>query len=277
MLGSMVCKYSDFSLPWYRPQERSLMLRQIYSYHSAAQQDFVNRKFWEWCVIAQALEDRCKLKTGTRALGFAVGTEPLTAHFAGRGCTVLATDLDVNMSDQGWVDTGQHAASLDALYQPLLVNRELFNERVSFQPADMRTLEGLSGEFDFIWSSCALEHLGTLQAGIEFVVNSAKMLSPGGVAVHTTEFNVSSNDRTIETGSNVVYRRQDIAALAKVLKENGFVLAAPDFDCGEHQYDKEFDRPPYMTTERRHLKLLIGEYVSTSMLLVIERTRSRWG
>jgi hypothetical protein len=66
-------------------------------------------------------------------------------------------------------------------------------------------------------------------------------------------------------------------ALAKDLKKNGFVLAEPDFDCGKHQYDKEFDSPPYMTTERRHLKLLIGEYVSTSMLLVIERKRSGWG
>ena len=42
--------------------------------------------------------------------------------------------------------------------------------------------------FDFTWSSCALEHLGTLAAGADFVVAQMDCLRPGGVAVHTTEF-----------------------------------------------------------------------------------------
>src|ERR1700679_981380 len=72
MLGSIVCKYQDFSAGWYGNQELNLMIRQSYASHSAAQVGFVNRKFWEWCAIAQALDERCKLRTGMKGLGFAV-------------------------------------------------------------------------------------------------------------------------------------------------------------------------------------------------------------
>ena len=77
MLYSMVCKYEDFSKPWYREQENKFRIREIYAGHSARNHDFVNRKFWEWCAIAQALEERNLLVSGSRGLGFAVGTEPL--------------------------------------------------------------------------------------------------------------------------------------------------------------------------------------------------------
>jgi hypothetical protein len=60
-------------------------------------------------------------------------------------------------------------------------------------------------------SSCALEHLGTLDGGLDFIVRSAELHFPGGVAVHTTKFNVLSNNSTIEHGENVIYRRRDIS------------------------------------------------------------------
>ena len=271
MLTSMLCRYADFQQAWYVEQELSLLIRRIYAGHSAQLHDFVNRKFWEWCVISQALEERGKLRTGMHGLGFAVGTEPLASFFASRGCKVLATDLDSSMSDPAWIDTNQHAASLAALYQEPLLARELFDARVSFQPADMRTLEGLPGQQDFIWSSCALEHLGTLRAGMDFVMDSAALLGPEGVAVHTTEFNVLSDGETVQSGPNVVYRRRDILELSELLSAQGFKLLSPNFDAGEHRYDIEFDTEPYMASERRHLKLEIDGHVSTSMFLIVQR------
>ena len=271
MLVSSVCKYADFSAPWYRSQELSLMIRKMYAGHSAQQFDFVNRKFWEWCAIAQALDERRMLRSGISGLGFAVGREPLASHFAARGCDILATDLEAENSEGNWISTDQHASSLEALFQPLLVQREVFEARVAFKPADMRTLKGLTGEHDFIWSSCALEHLGTLQAGIDFVVESSKLLRPGGVAVHTTEFNVASELATVEAGGNVIYRRSDILALAAQLRLLGLHLVTPDFDAGNHRYDLEFDTPPYMESGKVHLKLEIDGFVSTSMLLIVER------
>lgn len=271
MENSIACRYADFLEPWYKAQESALKIRELYKSHSAAQVDFINRKFWEWCAISQALDERSKLRSGKRGLGFAVGTEPLASFFAGKGCKILATDLHAEKSADGWINMNQHAASLEATYYPQLISRKKFNKNVAFQPADMRTLEGLSGYYDFIWSSCALEHLGTLQAGMDFVENSSKFLKEGGVAIHTTEFNVRSDDDTITEGDNVVYRQRDLLRLAESLSEQGLNMATCVFDTGNHQFDIEYDKPPYMGPGVRHLKLDIGGYVCTSFLLIIEK------
>src|SRR5260370_19674515 len=48
----------------------------------------LHRKIWEWCFIAQALDDHGMLRPGKRGLGFAVGKEPLPAALAGCGCRI---------------------------------------------------------------------------------------------------------------------------------------------------------------------------------------------
>ncbi len=271
MLNSVACRYTDFSTPWYRDRESELKIRDIYHSHSASQVEFINRKFWEWCVIVQALQERSKLRLDAKGLGFAVGTEPLSSFFAAKGCRILATDLSVESSQLGWIERNEHAASKNALYYPQLIEREPFDERVMFQSADMRTLKGLSGSYDFIWSSCALEHLGSLQAGIDFVLESSMFLKPGGVAVHTTEFNVRSNDETVTSGSNVVYRQKDLLNLEEALRLQGLKLAMLNFDTGDHPFDLDVDIAPYMQPGKRHLKLDISGHVATSFLLIIEK------
>jgi len=270
MLTSRVCKFLDFQEAWYSDQEAKIQIRNIYAAHSAAACNFVNRKFWEWCAISQTLEERAKLQSGMSGMGFAVGTEPLSSYFASNGCKIIATDLEVSASEQGWITTNQHAASRDALYQPSILPRSMFEELVSFQSADMRRLGGIPGEKDFLWSSCALEHLGSLDAGIEFIRNSARLLKKGGVAVHTTEFNVLSNDETVEAGPSVIYRRKDIEHLKAALQKEGFHLCEPDYDCGNHPVDVDFDVPPYMQGSKPHVKLQMDGHVATSMLLIIE-------
>jgi hypothetical protein len=273
MLQSMVCRYADFSEAWYREQELSLLIRRLFAGHASESVDFVNRKLWEFCAITQALDERCFLRSGMSGLGFAVGREPLASHFAARGCQILATDLGVEES-AGWVETGQHAAAKDAIHFPDLVHRDVFDQRVAFQPADMRTLEGLRPGYDFLWSSCALEHLGSLQLGVDFVLNSAALLKPGGVAVHTTEFNVLSDDVTLETGGSVIYRRRDILSLQEDLAARGLRLVPPNFDVGDHPLDFDYDTAPYMTSGKPHLKLDYGGHVCTSMLLIVEKPQS---
>ena len=49
---------------------------------------------------------------GHRALGFAVGTEPITALVAAGGAEVVATDLpQPDAAEHGWTETGEHATS----------------------------------------------------------------------------------------------------------------------------------------------------------------------
>jgi hypothetical protein len=232
----------------------------------------MHRKVWERAFIAQALAERGLLAPGKSGLGFAVGQEPLPSLFAGRGCDVLATDLAAgSAAATAWADTGQHAAGPHALYRPDLCDRAAFDARVRFAPLDMNHVPDRLGPFDFCWSSCALEHLGSLDLGVRFVERSLGCLAADGVAVHTTEFNVSSNSYTVAEGSEVLYRRCDIEALAARLTAAGHRVEL-DFDAGAGPADCQIDPPPYR--EEPHLKLLLHGYVSTSIGLIVEKGRA---
>lgn len=98
--------------------------------------------------------------------------------------------------------------------------------------------------------------------------NSLKCLKPGGLAVHTTEFNVSSNDDTVDNQATVLFRKRDFEKLAAELQKDGHEIAF-SFNTGNSSFDKYYDIPPY--SDYTHLKLLIDKYVSTSIGLVIKK------
>ncbi len=81
-----------------------------------------------------------------------------------------------------------------------LCDRQQFNRFVEFREVDMNTVPDDLAGYDFCWSACALEHLGSLDNGIKFIRRSLACLAPGGVAVHTTEFNTSSDEDTLLRG-----------------------------------------------------------------------------
>lgn len=162
----------------------------------------------------QVLSNQGMLKTSKKGLGFGCGAEPMPGIFARHGCSVVATDLSREAAiEQGWVDTLQHANDLEDLYKACnkILDKNLFFDRVSFRNVDMNNVPDEFKGFDFVWSACAFEHLGSLRHGMEFVKNSIKCLKPGGVAIHTTEFNLSSNKGTIENPGCSVYRDKDSA------------------------------------------------------------------
>jgi hypothetical protein len=89
----------------------------------------------------------------------------------------------------------------------------------------------------------------------------------GGVAVHTTECNISSDDATVDTGPTVLYRRRDLVQLAGQLSEDGFLITL-DLTEGDTPADRHIDIPPFSDV---HLKTTLGEYVTTSVALIIEK------
>jgi SAM-dependent methyltransferase len=105
------------------------------------------------------------------------------------------------------------------------------------------------GTYDFLWSCCAFEHIGSLEAGIRFVLEANRFLKPGGVAIHTTEYNFSSNDETVETQHLCLYRRRDLEDMARRVEAQGNRILPLNFTAG-----------PQVT----HLKLLIEKFVTTS-------------
>jgi SAM-dependent methyltransferase len=278
----MVCRYEHFLTDWYQrwaavaEREVPSGLPGIGSHKFIAPDvpgPIYNRKAWEWCGVAQALWERGKLHAGSRGLGFAVGNEPLTSLFAHFGADVEATDLDPGLGrSKDWTSSAQHAASIEALYKPDVVERAAFDRHVRFSYADMDAEKWRfkEGSYDFVWSCCSLEHLGSLAAGIVFLVRAARLLKPGGVAVHTTEYNVSSNTKTAETGPNVIYRRLDIEETDRILRREGRCLAKMDFEPGDHEYDRQYDVFPYFISPgRQHIKLMFDGYVTTSFLMVV--------
>lgn len=231
----------------------------------------LHRKMWEWVFVVHHLLRSGVVGAGRRGLVFGVGNEALPAFFAGRGANVVATDAPPQIGQAaGWVETGQHAASRDILRQPSLCADGLFDDRVTYRYCDMNAIDADLSGFDFTWSSCCFEHLGSLDAGMQFVINSVeRCLKPGGVAVHTTELNVSSDDATIDLGPTVLYRRRDMLRLVETLRERGHevqpFIHAPD----AHTLDFHVDVAPYVHDP--HIKLEIGAYVSTSVGIVVRR------
>jgi len=227
-----------------------------------------HRKQWEFCYILEALAEAGMLTDGARGLGFGVGQEPLSAIFAARGCQVLATDAPEDSGTAAvWGESRQHAGAGARLNARGLCDSELFAQRVRYRPVDMNALPGDLGMFDFVWSSCALEHLGTLDQGIQFLWRSLECLRPGGLAVHTTEFNISSDDETLASGGTVLYRRRDVLALSEQLLAAGHEIVL-NLNNGGLPVDHHIDGPPF---QGNHLKLWTAGFVATSLGLIVRK------
>jgi SAM-dependent methyltransferase len=230
----------------------------------------MHRKLWEFCYISQALDERGLLRPGSRGLGFAVGQEQLPALFAARGCRITATDLPRDDSRvKHWESSLQWSSGLAQLNLKGLCPEVEFRRLVEFRGVDMNHIPTDLTGYDFTWSSCSFEHCGDLELGARFLENQMQCLKPGGVAVHTTEFNLTSNETTLDKGVTVIYRRRDIEAMARRLRAAGHEVEPLNFTLGNDPADRHVDLPPY--SPDRHLRLALGDWATTSIGLVIRR------
>jgi SAM-dependent methyltransferase len=256
------CSVFDVQHPRYAEICREIDILPIY-----------HRKLWEWVFIIHHLELAGVIKHGSRGVGFGIGHERLPALFAQKGCTIVATDAPPEIGiASGWSTTGQHASALNDLKYPQIVSEAIFDERVSHRFCDMNAISDDLKDFDFTWSSCCFEHLGSLEAGMQFVINSVeKTLKPGGIAVHTTEFNLSSNNDTIESGGTVIYRRRDMEELVDRLRARGHEVEPFVVAPQAHPLDFHVDIPPYLNNP--HLKIRLQQYAATSVGICVRRGR----
>ena len=230
-----------------------------------------HRKLWEWVCIVHHLRRFDRLLPGRHGLGFGVGQEPLPSLFARWGVGVTATEAPPEIGlAAGWAETNEYAMSLEAIRNHAIVDADTFARLARLLPCDMNAIDPALTGFDFCWSSCSLEHLGSLEAGMAFVANSVeRCLRPGGVAVHTTELNLSSDTDTVAEGPTVLYRRRDLLELAARLRGRGHEVdelrVAPDTD----PLDTHIDLPPFR--QNPHLKLRLLGYTTTSVAIVVRR------
>jgi SAM-dependent methyltransferase len=203
----------------------------------------MNRKHWEFCYIIAAMTKARPL--GGRALGFGVGKEPIPAFLRSCGVEVVATDAPPEIGEQ-W--PGHYDDSV--------------------RHVDMNDIPPDLTGFDVCWSACALEHIGSLEHGMRFVENAMRTLRPGGIAVHTTEYNTSSNTDTLNAHNLCLYRKRDIEELIRRLAADGHTVWPVNFESGDGELDKHIDLPPYAPN---HLKLRISKFDVTSMGLVVRK------
>jgi SAM-dependent methyltransferase len=143
---------------------------------------------------------------------------------------------------------------------------------VRFAPLDMTNLRPLAeqrGSFDFMWSSCVVEHLGGYQITDRFILESLELLRPGGVAVHTTELNFLDVISPIEFPGCTFFTKAWVRNLGKLVAQAGARLIPLNPSCGPDPMDGVVDFPPF--SWKSHMKVVIesGSILTTSVGLII--------
>ncbi|MCT4634691.1 MAG: hypothetical protein N4A31_00385 [Rickettsiales bacterium] len=161
---------------------------------------------------------------------------------AASGVEVLATDLDFNdQKAQLWTGT-QHSSKVEQLNEKRIYPQKTFLELAKYQPLDMNNIPEDLKNLDFTCSYCAFEHLISIENGLKFVENSLKTLKPGGVAVYTAEYNISSNEDTIDNQDTVLFRKHDIEKLVSRLRNLGYEISV-NYNPGSGKLDQHITIP----------------------------------
>ena len=247
-----------------------------------------HRKIWEHAYTLQAMHEAGLLHAGVKALGFGCGQEPIPSYLASLGMSVTATDLFPEQARAaGWVDTGQHAVTIEQAYRPELVEREAFERLVKLRYVDMNAIPDTLNGYDLCWSTCALEHLGSIKNGLDFIENSLRTLRPGGLAVHTSEYNIDPEGATVDNWVTVLFQRRHIEEIASRLAAQGHYVAPLNFDLGGQPMDRFVDLPPWHADlpqaiqdwmgPPHHLKLSFEGFVTTCFGIVVRKAGGEAG
>ncbi|MCP9925930.1 hypothetical protein KBY79_12000 [Synechococcus lacustris C3-12m-Tous] len=259
LFGSSLCRMEDMLHPGY----------QKICFEDLKRKPILHRKQWEHAFIIHRLRAHGRLYPGFRGLGFGVGTESLPSLFVSLGCNILATDAPENPDIISWKNSDQHANSLISIWREEMVEWDLFEKACRFAPLDMNNHLSIPHGYDFHWSSCVIEHLGGIREAQDFILNSISALAPGGIAVHTTEFNLSSETETVDEPGTCILRAKDIFKLQNEVEDRGFKVDPIILDPGSHPYNYHVDSPPYQSSV--HLRLLLDGYASTSIGFVVKK------
>ena len=281
-LVSQACSAEQFSHPEFLHWHQILHLAQDGHLPFVGWSTTVlHRKVWEWAFVFQVAKQYDLLRPGVTAVGFGVGNEPVPAVLASHGMHVVATDQAVEESTDWdttgrWVDSGQLMTGLEGLYRPQLLPNNRFTELVETRRVNMNDVPPDLAPCDLVWSSCALEHLGSPEKGLQFAMASARLLAPGGVAVHTTELELTARLSTADWGHLACYRPEDIRYLAGRAQIEGFEMEANLHVPMDGPEDRMISLllthgPDLATIETVHLKVALFESVVTSFGIVLRR------
>ncbi|HTE57612.1 MAG TPA: hypothetical protein VK694_02625 [Verrucomicrobiae bacterium] len=257
----------DFDSDWYKRWAKELKQDK----HNLDNHALRANKFWQNAALVQALWERLDFsRSDLSGVGFGVGQERLPALFAHYGVQVMATDQDFTTAKAKHWKQHELAESAQSLNRLGICDPKKFKEMVSYMPIDMTKIsKKLAGKYDFVWSNCALGHLGSIDAGLDFIENSLDCLKPGGMAVHTTEINVLSNTKTVDAGSTVIFRLRDIQRLQNRLVRKGYRVSPLRFTLGTRAQDSRVSLRPQYGND--YSKIQVGGHLATQAILIIHK------
>jgi len=147
-----------------------------------------HRKQWEFVQIFRTLEALGYLNPRSRGLSMGGGEERLLYAVARRAGHLTVTDLYESGSlwDGARTDTPDRSLKAAA---PFAIDPS----RLTARRMDMRALEFDDASFDFCYSSCAIEHIGTDDDFLEHLREVRRVLKDDGVYVLTTEFHYGAD------------------------------------------------------------------------------------
>ncbi len=266
MLQSHSFIYADFETEWYKRWAKALRQDKAhledYALHA--------NKFWQNAVMVQALSERGVLVEGATGIGFGVGQERLPALFAQQGVKVMATDQDFATKKAGHWAEHELASGTQSLNKLNICDPRKFANNVAYAPMDMKKVpKKYHGHYNFLWSNCALGHLGSIDEGLRFIEESLQCLVPGGWAVHTTELNILSNDATVTEGNTVIFRLKDINRLQDRLIKQGYKASPLRLQLGSSPMDRRVSLAPQFGND--YSKIQFNGHLATQIVLIIQK------
>lgn len=229
------------------------------------ERDRHHRKQWEFAYVAHQIKTKVLESNNTdlKAIVFGAGKERIVSYAAGLGVNVLASDY-VDNKTVNWGISNQLSRKKEDLYYDILLDKDTFDKNVTFENIDMRQINHLpQNTYDFVWSICSLEHVGSIDESIKFINNATNLLKPGGIAIHTTEFCIYKySDVDLTRGGTVFFQYNDLSKIKGLDPENEsnrFIISLGDFIT--------IDRNPFR--DYNHTYLQFAGFVATSIAFTI--------
>ena len=142
----------------------------------------VERKVWEFAMLALFLEETGRLNEGTSALAVGAGDERMVFWLANRVGRVVATDI------YGEGSVAEREATRTMLTDPVSHAPFPYREdRLEVAYADARELPFGDAAFDVVFSLSSIEHFGGPRDVARAAREMGRVLKPGGHAVVVTE------------------------------------------------------------------------------------------
>jgi ubiquinone/menaquinone biosynthesis C-methylase UbiE len=159
----------------------------------------VERKVWEFAMLALYLEEAGRLHDHTAALGVGAGDERMVFWLANRVGQVVATDI------YGEGSFAEREATATMLTNP--ASHAPFpyrDERLEVVYADARELPFPDASFDVVFSLSSIEHFGGPRDVARAAREMGRVLKPGGHALVATECFVSLDPRETALADSLV-------------------------------------------------------------------------